>query len=320
MKKRLLIPILILLVFALLLYGCKKKPPEEDPVPPLPPNDEEIEKMEDEDERASIMEAFSQLIEGNDPLQIKEFVDGNIAKLSQLEGNEMINGLERSLVDNLDEFTERLIALDVDSELIEIASDNQFFPQEKVNQIKNEVLKKEVTTLLDTNYKLINLEGSYYPIVDYAGLQEYNNYITDEWKEYLAIRAMDSNSPAFVDGSLVISYDDLANRIIKTENYLNRYLDSSRQEEMLDIYHNKITLYLKGVDNTPIADYTSKRIYDDVLNSYINTSHNEGYITATILYDYVKAIEENNRIIDAKILGLADELISEAINILSEYK
>ena len=65
---------------------------------------------------------------------------------------------------------------------------------------------------------------------------------------------------------------------------------------------------------------SSNRIYEDVLDSYISTSHNEGYITASILARYVEAIEENNNIIDDNILDLADGLISEAVEILTEYK
>ena len=318
MKKRLLIPIIIL-VFVLMLNGCKKETVVEQPDIIQPP-DEEIEKVEDEDERKSIMNAFSSLIEDNDPLIIKEFVDGNIAKLSQLEGNEMIDSLEKSLVDNVESVTNRLMTKDENSELIEIASAEFFFPEDKVKDIKNEELKTEVATIFDSMYKLVNLEGSFYPIVDYARLHEYNNYVTDEWKEYIAVRAMDSNVPPFVDGALVISYDDLANRLLKTENYLNKYLDSSRQDVMLDSYHNKINIYLKGVDNTPIADHASKIIYDDVLDSYVNTSHNEGYLTADILRRYVNVIEENDKIIDDKVLQLGDKLIAEAIEILTEYK
>lgn len=319
MKKRLFIPILIIAVFVLLLSGCKKDPPEKE-IDPMPaPNNGGVEEVE-EDEKAQIMEDFIGLVEDSDSLRIKEFIDENIEKLSQLEGNRMVDNLEKSLEDNLEDATDRLLTRDENGELMDIAGEDFFFPVEKVSQIKDEELKREVTTLFDTMYKLVNLEGNFYPIVDYARLQEYNNYVMDELKEYLALMAMDSNKLPFVDGSLAISYDDLTNRILKTENYLNNYLDSSRQEKMIDSYHNKISLYLKGVDNTPIADLTSNRIYDDVLDSFIITSHNEGYITANILGRYVEAIEDNDKIIDDKILELADELISEAVEILTEYK
>lgn len=318
MKKRLLIPILILALLVL-LNGCKKEEPVEEPNPTPPPANEEVKEVED-DEKAVIMEEFTGIVEGNDPLLIKEYIDENIGKLSQLEGNLMIDSLEKSLVDNLDVAADRLSSLDEDMELMEIASDEFFFPVDKVSQIKNGDLKKEVSTLVDSNYKLINLEGSFYPIVDYEALQGYNNNVTDEWKEYLAVRAMDSNNPPFADGALRISFNDLANRIIKTENYLNKYLDSIRREEMKDSYHNKITIYLKGVDNTSIADSGTKEIYEDILDSYNSTSYQEGYITANILYRYVEAIKANNNIIDDKILQLADELIAEAVEILTEFK
>lgn len=320
MKKKLLMPMLILaLVFVLILNGCKKEEPVVDPAPIPPPSNVDVVEVE-EDEKALIMEEFTEIAEGNDPLLIKEYVDGNIGKLSQVEGNLMIDSLERSLLDNLDEVTARLISLDDDGELMDIASDEFFFPMDKISEIANEDLKREVVTTFDTMYKLVNLEGNFYPVVDYARLQEYNNNVTDEWKEYLAVKAMDSENPPLADGALRISFDDLANRIIKTENYLNKYIDSLRQAEMIDSYHNKITVYLKGVDNTPIADRSTKMIYSDLLDSYVNTSHNEGYITANILYRYVEAIEQNDNIIDDQILQLADELISEAVEILTEFK
>lgn len=320
MKKRLLVAIFIFaLVFAIFLNGCKKEEAVEEPGPIPPTNKVEVVEVE-EDEKALIMEEFADLVDGKDPLQIKEYVEENIGKLSQLEGNEMINALEKTLVHNLEEITERLIALDENGELIDIASDEFFFPEDKVSQIKNGDLKREVATIFDSMYKLVNLEGSFYPLVDYAKLQGYNNYVTDEWKEYIAVKAMDSENPPLTDGALRITFDDLANRILKTENYLNKYLDSYRQDEMVDSYHNKVTVYLKGVDNTPIADRNTKIVSTEVLDSYVNTSHNEGYVTANILFRYVEAIKNNNNKIDDKILQLADELISEAVGILREYK
>lgn len=320
MRKRLALAIFIFtLIFVLALSGCKKEEVVEEPIPNSPITNEDPIEVE-EDEKALIMEGFSDIVNGKDPLQIKEYVDSNIRKLSQLEGNEMIDKLEESLIDNLADVTDRLMGLDSDRELMGLASDEIFFPEDLVSEIKNEDLKREVATVFDSLYKLVNLEGNYYPIVDYAGLQDYNNYVTDEWKEYLAIKAMDSENPALADAALRISFSDLANRILKTENYLNKYLDSSRQEEMVDSYHHKINVYLKGVDNSPIADRATSMIAGEVFDSYVNTSHNEGYITANILFRYVEAIKDNGHRIDDKILELADELISEAVSILREYK
>lgn len=303
-----------------LLNGCKKKEePIEEPNPPTSPANGKVEEVED-DEKAVIMDKFAEIVDGNNPLLIKEYVDENIGKLSQIEGNLMIDSLEKSLLDNLDEVASRLATMDKDRELIDITSDEIFFPEDRVNEIENKDLKREVATIFDTMYKLANLEGDFYPIIDYSRLQEYNNYVTDEWKEYIAVKAMDSENPPLADGALRIGFDNLADRIIKTENYLNKYLDSYRQEEMIDSYHNKITIYLKGIDNTPIADRGTNMLYTDILDSYVNTSQQEGYITASILYEYVEAIEDNNKIIDQNILQLADELISEAVRMLTEYK
>lgn len=307
MKKKLFISALLILVFALFLTGCTN-------------NDAGNGNEDVQDEDPQIMEDFLLLVERNDPLEIKEYIDANIENVSQEEATEMINHLENSLVENLEPVTDRLFSLDTNNELIEIGATDFFFDEEKISEITNEELKIEVQNLFDSMYKLINIEGMYNPIIDYAKLQEYNDYITDQWKDFLDVKAMDSNNPPFVDGGLIIEYDDLADRIIKTENYLTNYTDGDRRTEMIDNYDIKMSSYLKGVPNTSIADYDSNIIHDNVMNSYIETetANHEDSITADILSRYTDAIEENERIIDDEILQLADELISEAVEKASE--
>lgn len=321
MKKSILITIIILaIVLILSLSGCKKKQVEKNPEPTPTPVEKPVEEVED-DEKAVIMEEFQNIVESdNEPIKTKNFIDENIGKLSQLEGDKMIDALEKSLEKHLEKYTDKILALDKKFELMDIAGSELFFPEEKIKDIKDEKLREEVKKLYDSMYKLINLEGSFYPYIDYFKLQAYSNNITDEWKEYLGIRAMDSNDPPLVDAGLRIGYGELANRIIKAENYLNKYIDSQRQDEMLLNYENKLRIYLKGIDNSPIADPDTKKIYDDVLDSYVNTSHMENHVTAHILYKYVEELETNNYIIDEDILNKADELIEEALEILSEFK
>jgi len=306
-------------MMVIVLAGCKKEPIPVDPIV-TPPVEEPVVEA-DENEKEVIMNDFDSLI-GKDskPEEIISYIDNNIEKLSQLEGDKMIDVLEKKLEGNIEDLTNKIFASDKDDELMAIAGSESYFPENKVGEIKNAELKEEITKTFDNMYRLVNLEGEFYPIVDYTKLREYDNNISDEWKTYLSIRAMDSDEIPFSDGGMRITFEELADRILKTENFLNTYIAGPRQDELLELYENKLTAYMKGLPNTPIVNYSNKNIFDEVLKSYEATSNMEGYITAHNVYQYLEAINGNNLIIDNEILSKADGFIKEAVRMLKEFK
>ncbi|WFA08122.1 hypothetical protein [Tissierella sp. Yu-01] len=319
MKKNILLTLLIL-IMVVGLAACKKEPEPVEPVPPAPDVEEPVEEA-NEDEKEVIMEAFNTLIEGEKkPEELISYINDNIKKLSSLEGDRMIDELEKTLENNIEDLTNLIFATDKGDELMAIAGTETFFPENKVEEIKDEDLKKEIQKTFDNMYKLINLEGEFYPIIDYAKLKTYEDKLSDEWKSYLDIMAMDSEKRPFADGGMTITFEELAERILETERHLNTYIDGPRQKELLSLYESKLTAYMKGLPNTPIADYSNKQIFDQVLESYEKTSNNEGYITAHTLYQYVEVIKSNKSIVNNSVLKKADELITEAVRMLTEYK
>lgn len=318
--KRLYIPLILLtLVLVLLLSGCNKKDDGNTPVvtPPIEnPKDDAVVEGD-----GSIIKEFTNIIESNnEPDKIIAFINFNLDKLAELEGDIIIDGLERELEKHLEITTDIILELDKDNELLAIGNESFEFPEDKVTQIKNIELKAKVEKAYNNMYKFVNIEGQFYPIIDYTKLQKYNDYLTDEWKDYLNIMAMDSEEVPLVDGGLRISFDELSNRLLVTENYLNSYVDGKRQKEMLAQYENKIEAYLKGVPNTPIADFNSRIISPEVLVSYEKTANIENYMTSHIVFKYLDFIKGNKNIIDEEILEEADRLIDEVMEVLTEFK
>ena len=310
MKRKFILSILLIVILALFLAACNNESPVEDPNPDPNPNNEEEENAVEENE---LMEDFREIADKNNPYEIKEFIDENIHKVSEEEASEMVDKLDRSLVNNIGAINDGIVTLDEDGELIEIGSTDFFFDRENVQEIDNEKLRQEVDMALDNGYKLINVEGSYNIIVDYARLQEYNDYISEKLVDYLEIRAMDSENPPFADAALIIEYDDLAERILKTEEYLTNYPESIRYVEMLDIYETKLDFYLRGIPNTQIYDYATNEIYDSPYDSFTRTSQVEDSITAHVTGQYLDVIDENDRIIDMDVLARGEELVEEAV-------
>lgn len=321
MKKSVLTPIiLIITVLIIVLSGCKKKAPEtQEPVKEIEEPTEEV--LGEDVDKEAVMKDFNNIVESeNEPDKIVSFIDKEIDKLSDIEGDQMVSQLEKSLEKSLDQFADKIIQLDKDGELIGIGGSELFFPEDKLKDIKNDELRKEVEKVLNSKYKLINLEGGFYPIIDYEKLQGYNNNISPELKDYIEIKAMDSNKPVAIDGALYISSDELSKRILKAEDYLQKYSGGQRYEEMLKNYKGKLEIYLLGLPNTPISNYETGKIEDEILESYKNTANTKDKVTAYIVRKYLSSIEENEYIVDESITVNIVSLVNEAISLLKETK
>ena len=319
MKKLKFAPIvLIILGLFIILSGCsKKKPIEKEPVKEPVENVEDVDK--EEINKDKVMKEFDDIAVKSDINKMVLFIDGKISKLSTIEGDKMISDLEKNLNKGLDSAKDKLSKLDISGELIQI-SNELFFPEDKIKDIKDDKLRTEVEMLFNNKYKLLNLEGEYYPVVDYEKLKKYNDNISPELKDYIAIKALDSNNPVAIDGGLYITHNDLSDRILKIEEFLQKYSGGQRYEEMLKQYRNKLSIYMTGIPNTPIADRDTNKINDDVLNSYKKTSETKDSVTAFIMRKYINSIKENEYIINDIVEGNALSLINESISLLEANK
>lgn len=319
-KSNIIYIILIISALLVIISACSKKNPKpnesvKDPDKPI----EDI--VEEKPNKEKIMKEFNNIVESkNPPDKVIPYIDEYISKLTDIEGDHMISKLEKVLEKFLESTTDDLFEIDQNYELINLAGDELFFPKEKIQDIKSEELRDEVIRIMDNKYKLINLEGNYYPIIDYEKLQEYNEYISTELKDYLEIKVMESDKPMAIDAGLFISYDELAERILKIEEYIKHYSGGQRFEEMLKNYRIKLAIYLSGIDNSPISDYETGKIYDDVLESYKKTSNTKDTITGFIVTKHLKSIEEAEYIVDEKVKDSVLSLVNEALSLLEITK
>ena len=321
--------ILLVLIMALTFTGCTDagdtgeepvKPPVENPKDSKEkPDKEEDDSPKEEDEKENekedgeILEEFKILAEKlPTPDVLVKFIDENIEKVSTEDADEMVAALETSLENNKQTYADRIFEIDQDNKLIEIDGDQRDFDPTNIEKIEDEKLKIEVDYLYENMYKLINLEGAFYPIVDYKAMKKYDEYLSGEWKDYIDIRSIDSEDRTMSDGSLNVSFEELLSRITKTEEFLEKYPSSIRKDEMLEEYEYKISAYLNGLPNTPIHEGKSKKIKKEVLASYKAAIEKDNYFSS-IVKEHLKNIEENNNIIDESIQRTTYELVSKAL-------
>ena len=333
-RKSIAIFLIIGMILLVSLAGCKSKKMREGKGESIGKVDEEAASSV-EDDKEKIMQDFRNIIKSdNEPIILVEFIDKNIEKVQQEDAVEMIKELEEVEEQYLEKYTDQLFMEDYQIELISLSEiqqsgekhekdksfDYMFFDESRIEEIKNGNLKELMDKIIKGKYKLINMEGAFYPIIDYEALKSYDKYLSDEMKKYIDIKTMDSNVPTIMDAGLLISFDELAERLIKTEYHIVEYPEGIRYEELLRLYGMYLRLYLEGTDNTPIYDYETNIIKDEVLSSYKKTADKKNTVTSEVVSKYIDIIEENKNIIDNNVFSKITELYNNAIGTLEEHK
>ncbi len=116
---------------------------------------------------------------------------------------------------------------------------------------------------------------------------EFGNYLSDSLREYEQIKMQelleigDEEHSTYLieDAALFISWDELSDRIIRLENYINKYPDTLEKEEALNSIGYYIWIYTaSALDNTPV--YQGNKLSESVMDSYkrfINTYEESNY-------------------------------------------
>lgn len=324
MKEKSIILILIIsLILLVSLAACNPKQKEENKKETI----EDVEKTEEPIEytREEIMKDFRDILKSkNEPMSLVEFIDENVAKVEKEDAVEMIIGLENTQIEYAEKYTDEIFTEDYQSELLRLwelnPKESLFLNMDEIEEVKNEGLKELLEKLKHGKYKLIMMEGSLYPIIDYESMKDYDRYLDDETKSYLDVKSLESNEPSLIDAAIYVSFDELAARLIKVEDHIKKYPEGLKNEELLRLYSTYLKLYLSGSDNSPIYNYEDKVILEEVLNSYKKTAKDQNSITGEITNKYKEIIENNNNIIDENVLSKVTECHNEAIAKLEASK
>ena len=280
---------------------------------------QEESKSSKEDDLEKIMIQFKTLIsENKEPDEVVEFIDENIEKVSKKESVDMIKEFEKLQENYIALYTEELHKENRQQTLAKLYPNSDIDPK-KIEEIKDEELKKIISKMIKGGYKIVNEEGFYFPKIDYEIFKKYEKNLSDELKEYLNIKVVESDSPAIIDGEITVSWDELGNRLIKIEKYLTKYPKGIKCEEVMRIYGEYLVMYMSGSDNTPIYNAKDKKIKKDIFDNYKKiVSNNKDTITANVINEYMKIIEKNNHISDSVVTSRLVELYNEAIGRFEE--
>lgn len=265
--------------------------------------------------QATIMEYFDKLLTSQvRSYQVVLFINENISKVTPANADFMLEKLEYVQKNDKQFYTDLLFEDDWQGKLNMIF--HRDIESKDLEEIKDEQLKKIVSEIFDGGFKLVALEGSFYPYIDYEFLKKYSDNISPEYLDYVNIMATESNKIFSRDAALTISWDELALRLINCEEFLVSYpSDSIRKKAVGDLYMNYLVSYIIGQNNTPTYSYENKEIKPEVLESYskLITDYPDN-VTARLIRKYQEILSGTKNIVDDTALKQIEDIYRQAVH------
>lgn len=264
--------LLFLLISLLISAGCSASQPEQ-------PD-------------SSVKSEYSRIMDKpSSPRELIEFADHKISLLSKEDATQLVLRLESTQQKQLDSRTEAW--LDADLQAVLQRFDFNITMDDMIKDAADEKLKNKLIETRDSGFKLIPLEGAYYPIINYEKYKIYQPYVDPDLKAYIDIAASESEQQYLNDAALTIPWPELARRTIRAEEFISKYPASVKSEDVRQQYDLYVSNYLYGANNTPAFDYQTQLLNKAPRQSYYETSKNEDGKLAEVIRQYIPILEKN---------------------------
>lgn len=96
----------------------------------------------------------------------------------------------------------------------------------------------------------------------------FKNKLTPDYEAYIVLMAKDNKENYAANGGLLITWEELGDRLMTWENFMNKYPKSPLIKSVKEDYNNYLLDYLLGMDSDRIYDNEAGRIYDDKREEY----------------------------------------------------
>ncbi len=195
------------------------------------------------------------------------YLESHINQVTTHHATLMVLQLENARNKALTAMTDRLLVPNVQDKMIKAYKWNDSFTQ-LMSRTKDTSLRALLQQARDSGYRLVMLEGSLYPIMNYMAFQKYISYVKPDIKQYINIMGVETSNLATDDGALVVGYQEILNRALNQERFLNEYPKSNRVKQVENLMNNYTLYTFYGLNNTPLFDYETNKMTANAQKGY----------------------------------------------------
>ncbi|REC50002.1 hypothetical protein DRF67_00190 [Chryseobacterium pennipullorum] len=134
----------------------------------------------------------------------------------------------------------------------------------------------------------------------------FKNKVTPDYQAYISLMAKDDQENYAVNGGLLITWEELGERLIAWEKFISQYPKSPLIKAAKNKYHDYLLDYLLGMDSDRIYDSEAGVIYED---------KKEAYNTLIRKYPNSSTAKKTKELIAAYDANVPAEQIDDKINL-----
>ena len=150
--------------------------------------------------------------------------------------------------------TNQLILENINTEHLDFLNniynkDSEYYFTEKDWETANKFLNNydlEIFDLAETEVRIMEVPNYYYNI--------FKDYVTDDYREYLEITSKENEELYYTDGSILVSYNKIADGLLTWENFLKKYPNSDLAEKANEECNTYRRIYILGSYNSPTRE------------------------------------------------------------------
>ncbi|PQP83439.1 hypothetical protein C0Q44_01590 [Paenibacillus sp. PCH8] len=211
------------------------------------------------------------------------YLESHINKVTTHHATLMVLQLENARNKALTAMIDRLLVPNVQEKMMNAYKWNDSFTQ-LMARTKDTRLRALLQQARDSGYRLVMLEGSLYPIMNYMAFQKYISYVSPDIKQYINIMAVETSNLAADDGALIIGYQEILNRAMNQERFLSENPKSNRVQQVQNLMNNYTLYTFYGLNNTPLFDYETNKMTANAQKGYKavlqrNSSEDSDFLT-----------------------------------------
>ncbi|OBR69054.1 hypothetical protein A7K91_11125 [Paenibacillus oryzae] len=205
---------------------------------------------------------------------IMDFITVHIEKADQKTADAMLSELQTFYARNLDDVS--YLYYSIEEKLINKMYDYSLqwpVDENAAAAILDDEAREFILQLSMSGYKLGLAQGTFEPLIDYNRQMQFGKWLSETMNQYIEIEWIEAEQPFAKDGGLLISWDELAQRALRAESFLQKYPDASEESRVRELFDMYLNVYLGNAHtpNTLVYDYTTLKLNAEVRESYGET-------------------------------------------------
>lgn len=163
------------------------------------------------------------------------------------------------------------------------------------NNIEDNETKEFINSLNNCGLELFMTEGMYYVDVKFDYFEKlFLGKVSSALNEFLKIRSVELKQGFSEDAILLISFNELYERVITWEKFINANPNFLLKKQAQFYYESYLSTFLTGMDNSRTFDIETKEILPEIKKLYEQIIEQKDSLKSTIIIiDYYALLKTN---------------------------